>query len=189
MRRLVWATLVLALLLGTSTSLVRAQTPNPLLPNPNTAVLKPAGVSWSLPIIAAPVLPPSQPYFGPLLCPSDVITAFALLACGSLAIAPPGAGIAPAPVVTSGSGSLFIAPVSCLSFTGGPCVTLCADGQWSSSTGSGTCSDHGGEAVPIVPVGGCVSNTGGPCITLCRDGTWSSSTGSGTCSDHGGEAH
>jgi hypothetical protein len=32
------------------------------------------------------------------------------------------------------------------SFSGGPCVTRCNDGTWSSSTGRGTCSSHGGEA-------------------------------------------
>jgi hypothetical protein len=83
-------------------------------------------------------------------------------------------------------------PLGCISFTGGPCVTLCVDGQWSSSIGPGTCSFHGGEASSVnptrVPPLGCISFTGGPCITLCVDGQWSSSIGPGTCSFHGGEA-
>ena len=64
--------------------------------------------------------------------------------------------------------------------------TTCADGSYSSSTGSGTCSWHGGIA------GGGLSGSGNwsdnfP-VTLCNDGTYSSSTGSGTCSWHGGIA-
>ena len=65
--------------------------------------------------------------------------------------------------------------------------TTCADGSYSSSTGSGTCSWHGGIA------GDDLSNSGGDWnnnfpVTLCNDGTYSSSTGSGTCSWHGGIA-
>jgi hypothetical protein len=39
-------------------------------------------------------------------------------------------------------------PPDCQSYTGGPCVTHCADGAWSSSSGSETCSDHGGVISP-----------------------------------------
>jgi Protein of unknown function (DUF3761) len=35
-------------------------------------------------------------------------------------------------------------PPDCTSYTSGPCVTLCQDGEWSSSSGTGSCSDHGG---------------------------------------------
>ena len=65
--------------------------------------------------------------------------------------------------------------------------TTCADGTYSSSTGSGTCSWHGGIA------GGDTSGSGSDWldnypVTLCNDGTYSSSTGPGTCSWHGGVA-
>jgi hypothetical protein len=72
-------------------------------------------------------------------------------------IAPPGANsILPVPqIVASGPtgspvSSVIVAPVTttaaCVSYTGGACVTQCKDGLWSSSTGRGTCSGHGGEA-------------------------------------------
>ena len=54
----------------------------------------------------------------------------------------------PAPSIP---GSALVAPVAppssaaCVSYTGAPCVTLCNDGKWSSSTGRGTCSGHGGD--------------------------------------------
>jgi hypothetical protein len=35
---------------------------------------------------------------------------------------------------------------TCVSYTGGQCMTQRSDGTWSSSTGRGTCSGHGGEA-------------------------------------------
>ncbi len=65
--------------------------------------------------------------------------------------------------------------------------TICADGSYSSSSGSGTCSWHGGIA------GGASSGGSGNWdlnlpVTLCNDGTYSGSTGSGTCSWHGGIA-
>jgi len=34
----------------------------------------------------------------------------------------------------------------CTSYSGGPCATLCNDGEWSSSNGEDACSGHGGEA-------------------------------------------
>jgi hypothetical protein len=211
MRRLIPVIIALVLLFGIRTPLIHAQSPNPLLPVPNSAILSPSGITWpgwaqsyALAPLPPAVLPlpffPSQPYAGTLLCPSDVITEAALLFCGALAIAPPGAGTTPTvPTTTSGTTitSTLVPPVGCMSFSGGPCVTLCADGQWSSSTGPGTCSFHGGEASTttststpalFIPSAGCVSFTGGPCVTLCADGQWSSSTGPGTCSSHGGEA-
>ncbi len=65
--------------------------------------------------------------------------------------------------------------------------TICADGSYSGSTGSGTCSWHGGIA------GGGSSGGSGNWdlnlpVTLCNDGTYSGATGSGTCSWHGGIA-
>jgi hypothetical protein len=128
---------------------------NPVFPNPLSAV-SPMSVSSWLATPQPPLNPPlpfysSQPIFGRLLCPSDVVTQTALLLCGALAANGPSA----APVVTptggtvvGGSGTLlnFVPPLGCISFTGGPCITLCADGQWSSSVGPGTCSFHGGEA-------------------------------------------
>jgi Protein of unknown function (DUF3761) len=53
-----------------------------------------------------------------------------------------------------------LAPAPCTSISGGPCVTQCVDGQWSSSTGSGTCSDHGGEAALNPYEGGNVPGCG-----------------------------
>ena len=64
--------------------------------------------------------------------------------------------------------------------------TICADGSYSSSTGSGTCSWHGGIAGGDLSGGGDWSDNYP--VTLCNDGTYSSSTGSGTCSWHGGVA-
>lgn len=65
---------------------------------------------------------------------------------------------ATAPLPTSPSAS----PTGCVSISGGPCITQCADGTWSSSTGSGTCSSHGGEALgpSSVPAGGGGSSGG-----------------------------
>lgn len=72
------------------------------------------------------------------------------------------------------------APASCVSISGGGCVTQCADGQWSSSTGPGTCSDHGGEAFPgfgapsgpsappSTPSGGGCGSRGGPGYRLAN---------------------
>jgi hypothetical protein len=37
-------------------------------------------------------------------------------------------------------------PKSCVSITGGPCVTACNDGQWSSTSAPGGCAGHGGSA-------------------------------------------
>ena len=50
--------------------------------------------------------------------------------------------------------------------------TECCDGTWSNSSGSGTCSHHGG----IIGVG----------CRQCKDGTWSTAKGGGACSRHGG---
>jgi hypothetical protein len=135
------------------------------------------------PAAAFPPLPwfPSQPLPGIFGCPGEINGYCASLDPGH-ANALAGSGTVQGGSSTSSSQQTTV----CVSFTGGPCVTLCADGQWSSSTGSGTCSSHGGEALSTMP--GCVSITGGPCVTLCADGSWSSSTGPGTCSGHGGEA-
>jgi hypothetical protein len=118
----------------------------PSIPNITTSsTWSPVTVSTTIP--AAPAVTPqfvpfstSAPYTNWIPCVGNVVTAFALDFCGSVVpvqgiVAGVNLGFAGA----SGGGA-------CVSFTGGPCVTLCADGLFSSSTGSGTCSDHGGEA-------------------------------------------
>jgi hypothetical protein len=203
------AAILLSAVMLFGVSAASAQIPNPNMPIPNTAVSPVAPWSWP-PVPLFPLSPPlpyftSPPIVNWRLCPGDVVTAFAVYFCGELPGGPPfgtaSPFIFPTPAASSTAASVtaatvFVPPVGCVSFTGGPCVTLCRDGQWSSSTGSGTCNSHGGEAVVTttstgdnsVPSSGCVSITGGPCVTLCADGTWSSSTGSGTCSSHCGEA-
>lgn len=39
-----------------------------------------------------------------------------------------------------------VPPSGCTSDTGGPCITQCADGTWSSSEGAVACTSHGGAA-------------------------------------------
>ena len=51
-------------------------------------------------------------------------------------------------------------PAGCVSISGGACITLRIDGSWSSSTGSGTCSSHGGEAALHPYTGGQVPGCG-----------------------------
>lgn len=60
-------------------------------------------------------------------------------------IPPPLPALPPLPSLTPTPVSRGV-PAGCVSFSGGPCVTPCKDGTYSSSTGSGTCSDHGGVA-------------------------------------------
>jgi hypothetical protein len=64
----------------------------PLQTNPQTAVWPaPFWTWWPAPPLNA-VPPPwtvSTPYSGPFLCPSDIITAFALIYCGMLSYGPP----------------------------------------------------------------------------------------------------
>jgi hypothetical protein len=37
-------------------------------------------------------------------------------------------------------------PSACVSLSGGSCLTLCSDGEWSSGIGTESCAGHGGEA-------------------------------------------
>ncbi len=67
----------------------------------------------------------------------------------SLSIPTPSVPVSPPtnpPAPPTATPTVHTPPPGCVSYTGGSCVTLCNDGQWSSSTASGTCSDHGGEA-------------------------------------------
>jgi uncharacterized protein DUF3761 len=182
MRRFVLALVALICLGSVAFGKVSAQAPEPQFPNPTTAVWPVAPWSWSAtpqyPL--APNLPlfSSPPMTGWALCPGDVITSIAIYFCGELT------GAWPSPLLVSSSPGTTITTAgptgSCVSFSGGPCVTLCADGMWSSSTGPGTCSDHGGEAANSAPAGA---------TALCNDGTFSFSQHlRGTCSSHGGVA-
>lgn len=120
----------------------------PSIPNPNTAVdpfgitlvTQPNPYTW----IDQPGIS-SQPIVNLPICPGDIVTTFILNYCGGLMGAPaPGNGQLYPTVATvfTGAGGFGGA---CVSLSGGACVTLCADGSFSSSTGSGTCSSHGGE--------------------------------------------
>jgi endonuclease YncB( thermonuclease family) len=85
-----------------------------------------------------------------------------------------------------------------------PCGAICNDGWVSSSTGSGTCSSHGGvkewiysncpppataTRVPTPRPQPTAPPSGARCGAVCRDGSTSSATGSGACSHHGGVDH
>lgn len=111
----------------------------------------------------------SPPLSSPFTCRGYIVTAFALNHCGSLIgypnpafpaigpFAPGGMQTAPGATTTgttttgSTGGGLTIGggiagpPAGCVSITGGQCITACNDGTFSSETGPGTCSSHGGE--------------------------------------------
>jgi hypothetical protein len=115
-------------------------------PKPAVAVVAQTDSSYASPI-QAHVLPLDEP-----------VSAQAPLKAGAMS---------PSPTVEP-------PPSVCMSYTGGPCVTLCNDGSWSGSTGSGTCSGHGGEA-SAVPVNTAAASAPGSTLLV-------GATLSGNCS-------
>jgi hypothetical protein len=64
--------------------------PTPLQTNPQTAIWPaPWWTWWPAPSVVVLPWTVSAPYAGPFLCPSNVITAFALIFCGALSSGPP----------------------------------------------------------------------------------------------------
>jgi hypothetical protein len=167
---------------------------------------------------SSPVPSPESPYtVSPE--PSSSVAPSLEPTAPSEAVPPPEAASPPTPEpqpeptsITSAAG--VTPPADCHSFTGGPCVTLCSDGEWSSSSGGSACSGRGGaaapqqstEVTPPVPMPGpenvattgssgasngadpdAASSPDSPRTAQCKDGSFSYSPDQSTaCLQHGG---
>jgi hypothetical protein len=112
-------------------------TPAPPAPSPRAAVvLTPQPLSIVIPV-PAPTQTPRPP--APLNPPSSPLGSNA----ASLAIRT----ATPILPIAGGLAAATSPPPGCMSSSGGPCVTRCLDGTWSSNaSGAGGCNAHGGEA-------------------------------------------